>query len=71
MKPVKCESLDYDNYVYALCRCELPITYAIKMKRVPGKTAYPYKCDICGTSGTLYTKNPNHDELMSVTNYTD
>lgn len=56
MKPVKCDSIDYDNYVYALCRCERPCNEVIRMKKKPGKTTYPFKCDICGTSGTVYAK---------------
>lgn len=57
MKPEYCFPVDLDKYVYAFCKCPLPIEYSIKIKRESGKKAYPFKCDICGTSGTVNTSD--------------
>ena len=53
MKPEYVYPIDNDNYVYALCRCELPIGYAIKMKKKKGQTIYRFECDNCETCGEI------------------
>lgn len=57
MKPEYCYPIDEEKYVYAICKCPRPIEYVIKMKRIKGKTRYPFKCDICGTSGEVIVAN--------------
>ena len=56
MRPIISYPVNYKDYVYARCKCELPIEFAIRMRRAPGKTKYMFKCDECGTEGTVYTK---------------
>lgn len=53
MKPEMVVPIDQTKYVYAFCRCPLDTRYAIKMKRQKGVSVYPFKCDICGTSGEV------------------
>ncbi len=55
MKPIISYPVNPKEYVYAKCKCELPIEFAIRMKRIPGKTKYTFRCDDCGTEGIVYT----------------
>ena len=53
MKP---EYIGYGNfneerYVYAYCKCPLPLDYAIKFKRILNNKGHVYKC-ICEDCGT-------------------
>lgn len=57
MKPEYVYPIDDDNYVYALCRCALPIGYAIRMKKKKGQTIYPFECDVCETCGEVILTN--------------
>lgn len=45
---------DLKNYVYAKCKCELPLTYYLKIPKIKGKHVYKFKCTKCGTEGTVY-----------------
>lgn len=48
-KPELLDNIDYNNYVYGLCKCPLPICYAIKWRKIKdGKThTYECKCENC------------------------
>lgn len=47
------------EYVWALCQCELPADYAIK---IPTEGRFgvflPFKCKRCGTTGEIYVGPP-------------
>jgi len=55
MKPEKIDVVDYDNYVYAICQCPLPINHAIKMPKIKGVYEYKFKYDNCGCEGIVGT----------------
>ena len=52
-------NIDEEHYVYALCRCPLPLGYAIAIPRIEGKIAYAFKCKKCGTTGTVCIRGNN------------
>ena len=54
-EPERIIKQDHEHYVYALCRCELPLDYAIVIPKIKGKTAYRFECRKCRTSGDVYT----------------
>lgn len=53
MKPVKIKNINYDKYVYALCKCPLPLDYAIRMKKIDGQHDYKFYCNNCRTAGVV------------------
>ena len=55
MKPEKIDEIDYEHYAYAICKCPLPLNYAIKIPKLIGVTEYKFKCDKCGAEGFVYT----------------
>lgn len=57
MEPEFVFPVDNEKYVYAVCKCSLPVgMYGIKLPRVEGQNRYPFKCDKCGTEGEVITK---------------
>lgn len=43
-----------EDHVYAVCRCPLPMEYALDLgEKQPGKHEYPFKCKCCKTSGVV------------------
>ena len=55
MKPEMILPINENKYVYAFCKCPSDISFAIRIKRKPGVSKYPFKCDICGTEGEVIT----------------
>ena len=48
--------MNEEKYVYALCKCPLPISsYALIIPRRKNVLEYAFKCKKCGTSGTVYS----------------
>ena len=56
MKPEFIENPNDENYVFAKCMCQVPITYAIKIPRIDGEYVYHFKCEWCGCEGDVLTK---------------
>jgi len=61
MKPeyVGIGNFDEDNYVYAYCKCPLPVDYAIKWPLIKdGKPhSYTCTCEDCGATVSVITKS--------------
>lgn len=64
MKPeyVNPHMRDGKKWVYAICKCPLPSEYVLKMPKIEGKNKYSFHCDICGTSGVVYTEQEGDTE---------
>ena len=52
---------DYDDkkYAYALCKCPLPLSYAIKFHKILDGKGHKYSCvcEDCGTEVSVISKS--------------
>jgi hypothetical protein len=46
----------YSDYAIAVCRCQVPIGYGIKIPKKEGIISYPFYCKACNTRGTVFSK---------------
>ena len=67
MKPEYVIPINNEKYVYAYCRCERPLEWAIRIPKEKGKAVYPFKCDICGTEGEVWTRHTQRSRIMKMT----
>ena len=68
MKPeyVGIGNFDEENYVYAYCRCPLPVDYAIKWLRIKDGKPHNYTCicEDCGIRVGIISKSYGPELLV-------
>lgn len=72
-EPEYIKTIDEDNYVYAFCKCMLPLSYAIKWDRIKDGKPHVYKarCRYCNEVVSVVSKTFGREILDTLDKYSD